>query len=116
MTKVFRVLIGYTEKMRRILQFSTFILILTMLLAPISEAFDHWDPPGLGHDTEFAVLAFVFCIALVLAVSNLVAMLRQIILLLRLPGALVPDEEALPSITPFRISYLAADLSPPLRI
>ena len=102
--------------MRRILQFSTFILILTVLLAPISEAFDRWDPPGLGHDTEFAVVAFVFCIVLVLLVSKLVAMRSQIILLLSLPGTLAPDEQAPPSITLFRITYLSAGLSPPLQI
>ncbi len=102
--------------MRRILQFSVFILILTVLLAPISEAVDRWDPPGLGHDTEFAVVAFVFCIALVLLVSKLVAMLRQIILLLQLPGSLPPDEQNFPSIIAFRISYLSAGPSPPLRI
>ena len=102
--------------MRRILQFSAFILILTVLVVPISEAFDRWDPPGLGHDTEFAVIAFVFCIALVLVVSKLVAMLSQIILLLPLPGALVPDKELGSSITSLHIGYLAAGLSPPLRI
>ena len=102
--------------MRRILQFSTLILILTVLLAPLSEAFDHWDPPGLGHDKEFAVVAFVFCIVLVLLVSKTVAMLSQIILLLALSDALVPDKAALPSITSFRISYLFVGLSPPLRI
>lgn len=106
----------YPKRMRRILQFSTVILILTVLIAPISEAFDHWDPPGLGHDTESAVVAFVFCIVLVLLVSKLVAMLSQIILLIPLPGAVVPDEEAIPSITSFRIGYLSAGLSPPLRI
>lgn len=101
--------------MRRILQFSTFILILTVLLAPISEAFDRWDPPGLGHDTEFAVVAFVFCMVLVLLVSKLVAMLNLIILLLPLPDALAPDKEALASTTAFHIDHLSTGLSPPLR-
>lgn len=102
--------------MRRILQFSTFILILTVLLAPISEAFDRWDPPGLGHDTEFAVVGFVFCMVLVLLVSKLIAMLSQSILLLSLPDALVPYKEVPSSTVLFHIDHLPADLSPPLRI
>ena len=102
--------------MRRILQFSTLVLILTVFLTPISEAFDRWDPAGLGHDTEFAVFAFVFSLTLVLIVSELIAVFRRIILLLRCPGSLLPDCDLSPSTIAFRIWYLFSDISPPLRI
>ncbi len=102
--------------MRRILQLSTLVLILTVSLAPISEIFDNWDPPGLRSDLEFHVIALVLCITLVLLVSKLVAVLEQTILLVPLPDALSPSEEETPLATAFRISYLSAGLSPPLRI
>ncbi len=102
--------------MRRILQFSTLVLILTVIVTPISEAFDHWDPPGLGHDTEFAVFAFVLSLVFVLLVSKLVASLRQIILLLPCLDQLFPNDEPSPSLVVLRISCLSPDTSPPLRI
>ncbi len=106
----------YAENMRRILQFSSAVLILTVFLAPISEAFDRWDPAGLGHDTEFAVFAFVFSMALVLLVSKLMAMLAQIILLLPFPGGLSRDEAPFHAIDFMLLACPPPDTSPPLRI
>ncbi|HUZ04651.1 MAG TPA: hypothetical protein VMU62_04790 [Acidobacteriaceae bacterium] len=102
--------------MRRILQLSTLVLILTVLITPISEAFDRWDPPGLGHDTEFAIFAFVFSLVLVLLVSQLTAMLRQIFLLLPFVNSSSSSNEPfLPTIF-FLTRYASPATSPPLRI
>ena len=101
--------------MRRILQFSTVVLILTVFITPISEAFDRWDPAGLGSDTEFAVFAFVFSLVLVLAVSQLIARLRQILLLPFLSVFLSCDELSLPAIF-LLIRYTSPATSPHLRI
>lgn len=102
--------------MQRILQLSTLVLILTVFITPVSEAFDHWDPPGLGHDTELAIFAFVFSLALVLIVSQLTAMLRQVLLLLPFTqSSASSDEAALPGI--FLLArYASPATSPPLRI
>lgn len=59
--------------MRRVLQFGTLLLLLVMLLAPLAEYFDSWDPPGISNDREFAAFALVFALCLVLAVCMLLA-------------------------------------------
>jgi hypothetical protein len=57
--------------MGRILRLSVTLLILTSLLAPVSEALDRWDPPGLGNDTEMGLFALVLVLCLVIVVSRL---------------------------------------------
>ena len=102
--------------MRRLLQLSTLILILTVIVAPISEALDRWDPPGLSHDTEFAVFAFVLCIALVLLVSQLVAMAKQTIPLTSEAVLYLRYTLHFPQTVMVRAGCLCTGLSPPLRI
>lgn len=102
--------------MRRLLQISTLLLIVTVVAAPISEAMDRWDPPGLGHDTEFALVAFVVCLALVLLVSRLLALRGAVLTLV--PALFVPccGEHSLS--LPFAgfVVPPVATSSPPLRI
>ena len=102
--------------MRRLLQLSTLVLILTVVLTPISEALDRWDTPGLSHDTEFAVFAFVLCIALVLLVSQLVAMARQVIPLVSEAVMYLRYTMHFPSMVALRVGCVCMGLSPPLRI
>lgn len=102
--------------MRRLLQLSTLILILTVILTPISEALDRWDPPGLSHDTEFALFAVVFCITLVLLVCHLIAMSKQPTKPLTFPVIYPLDNAHLPAQTPSRLTHLCTGPSPPLRI
>lgn len=59
--------------MRRLLQFGTFLLLITALLTPVVEFFDRWDPPGPSNDTEMAVFALCFALCLVLLVCRLIA-------------------------------------------
>ena len=102
--------------MRRLLQLSTLVLILTVILTPISEALDRWDPPGLSHDTEFAVFAFVLCITLVLLVSQLVAMARQDLPQVSEPVIYLRYTMHLPAMVALRAGCNCTGLSPPLRI
>ncbi len=60
---------------RRLLQFASLLFLLTMLLAPLAECFDAWDPPGLADDTEFAVFGFALILCLVLLVCRFIASL-----------------------------------------
>jgi hypothetical protein len=57
--------------MGRILRLSVTLLILTSVLAPVSEALDRWDAPGLGNDTEMGLFALVLVLCLVVVVSRL---------------------------------------------
>ena len=57
--------------MRRIFQIGTILLLLAVFLAPVFEFFDRWAAPGLGNDTEMAVLCFVLLLCLLLAASPL---------------------------------------------
>lgn len=59
--------------MRRIAQLGILLFLLVMLLAPVAEFFDSWDPAGLSNDTEFGVFALAFAVCLALAVCLLVA-------------------------------------------
>ncbi len=102
--------------MRRLLQLSTLVLILTVCLTPISEALDHWDPPGLNNDTEFALFAVVFCIALVLLVCQLTAMSREVTPPVSFPVTYPRYKNHLPANTPFLTTQLCTGPSPPLRI
>ena len=102
--------------MRRLLQLSTLLLMVTVVAAPISEAMDHWDPPGLGHDTEFALVALVICLALVVLVSRMLAVLGQAISLVAALMAPVFDETPRPAWTDPRGVLAFAAFSPPLRI
>ena len=104
------------KTMRRLLQFSTIALIVTLTAAPISEALDRWDPPGLGHDTEFALVALVICLALVVLVSRMLAMLGQAISLVAALMVPVFDETPRPAWTHARGMLAFAAFSPPLRI
>lgn len=65
--------LGYDRHMRRLLQIGTWLFLLVMFLAPLAECFDRWDAPGISSDTEFAVLALVFAMCLVLVVCLLIA-------------------------------------------
>ena len=102
--------------MRRLLQLSTLLLILTVVAAPISEALDRWDPPGLGHDTEFALVAFVLCLALVLLVSRLLALRGQIVSLVPALFVFSSGESSLSLVPGGFVIPPAAAASPPLRI
>lgn len=55
------------------------MLLLTAFLTPVFEFFDHWDPPGLGSDTEMAVFAFIFALCLVLIVCKMTAVFALLI-------------------------------------
>lgn len=53
-------------------------LLLGALLAPVLEAFDHWDSvPGLGSDTEFNVSAWAMTVGLGVVVALLVLRVRR---------------------------------------
>lgn len=49
------------------------MLLIAAFIVPLIEFFDHWDPPGLSNDTEYAVYALVFAICLVLLVCKLIS-------------------------------------------
>jgi hypothetical protein len=66
-------LLEYDRQMKRLLQVGTFLFLLATFLAPLTECFDRWDPPGISNDTEFAVFALMFALCLVLVVSKLIA-------------------------------------------
>jgi hypothetical protein len=102
--------------MRRLLQLSTLLLMVTVVAAPISEAMDRWDPPGLGHDTEFALVALVICLALVMLVSRMLAVLGQAISLVAALMAPAFDDRPGPSWSGQRGVLASAAFSPPLRI
>lgn len=63
----------YHEDVRRLLQLGTWLLLIITLVTPLSEWFDRWDAPGLSNDVEFAVLALIVSLCLVLLVSRLIA-------------------------------------------
>jgi hypothetical protein len=65
--------------MRRLLQVGTFLFLLATFLAPLTECFDRWDPPGISNDMEFAVFALIFALCLVLVVSKLISALALLI-------------------------------------
>lgn len=58
--------------MRRLLQFGAMMMLIGAFI-PLLEFFDHWDPPGLSNDTEYAVFAFILAISLVLLLCKLIA-------------------------------------------
>lgn len=102
--------------MRRLLQFSTLLLMVTVVAAPISEAMDRWDPPGLGHDTEFKLVCLAICLALVVLVSQLLAMSQQVIsLVAALVAPAIADDRVL-SVARRSVPASAAAYSPPLQI
>jgi hypothetical protein len=101
--------------MRRLLEVGTLLFVLVTFLAPLAECFDHWDPPGLNDDTEFAVFGLIFILCLVLLVSRLISVLAQSIYLVFSPLRQKPErwtifqvEECFELVPPL--------LSPPLRI
>jgi hypothetical protein len=107
---------GSLKEMRRLLQLSTLVLLVTLVAAPISEAMDRWDPPGLGHDTEFALVAFVVCLALVLLVSRLLALRGMALTLVAALFRACSSQVCLyVPLAGFRLSPSASS-SPPLRI
>ena len=59
--------------MRRIFQIGVSMLLLCVVIAPVLEFFDHWDKPGVGADTEFALFALVLLVCLLLAVCKLLS-------------------------------------------
>ncbi|GAC1357292.1 MAG: hypothetical protein NVSMB3_03860 [Acidobacteriaceae bacterium] len=61
--------------MRRLLQLGSFLLILTAFVTPVIEAFDRWDLPGIGNDTEMAVFCVIFVLCLVLLVYRVIGSL-----------------------------------------
>jgi hypothetical protein len=70
---------------RRLLQLATFFFLLVTLFAPLAECLDHWDPPGLSNDREFAVFALIFILCLVLLVSKLISALASLVSLISFP-------------------------------
>jgi hypothetical protein len=77
--------------MRLLLQFGTFLFVLSTILVPIAEFFDRWDAPGISNDTEFGFFAVVLVLCLVLLVSRLVAAFGHRIQLVAVPRVLEPD-------------------------
>jgi len=70
----------YNQEVKRLLQFSLFLLGLATLLAPLVEFFDRWDPPGPPmNDTELGVFAFILVLALILLVSKLMAIIDKLV-------------------------------------
>lgn len=107
---------AYNKRMRRLLQFGTFIMVLAAIVTPLSEAFDRWDAPGLSNDTEFGIFALVLFLVLVLLVSKLVALRSQIIVLTASPDVLALDEGGIPGNNFLLFSSFSPDTSPPLRV
>lgn len=101
--------------MRRLLQFGTFLFILTALLAPLAECFDRWDAPGLTDDTEFTLFALVFVLCLVLLISKLISVFAQLIHLVALPLD-KRSERLTPSRSEAFFGIIPSLSSPPLRI
>lgn len=103
------------KRVRRLLQFGAFLLIMATFLAPLAEFFDCWDAPGLNNDTEFGLFAFVLLLCLVLLVckliSSLTAMGHLVCLLYSPPRYRVP-------VGLLRIfsDAVNSSASPPLRI
>jgi hypothetical protein len=58
--------------MKRLLQFGTMILLVSVFV-PCIELFDRWDAPGLSNDTEYGVFEFIVILCLVLLVGRLSA-------------------------------------------
>lgn len=63
----------YIKRVLFLLRCMTMFLLITGLVSPIAELFDHWDPPGLGNDTEMPLFAFVLMLSLILLVCRLLA-------------------------------------------
>lgn len=61
--------------MRRLAQIALLLLFAAILLTPIAEYVDRWDPAGFSNDTEFAVFAFIFTLTFVLVLCVLLARL-----------------------------------------
>ncbi len=59
------------------LRVGTFVLLLSVFLAPTFELFDRWDAPGLCNDTEMAVFGLVLLLCLALAVWEIVSSLAD---------------------------------------
>ena len=68
-----------------------------MLLAPLAEFFDRWDPTGLANDTEFGIFALVLTLCLVLVVCTLLAARSLRTKLLLGPAMQAPPENQISS-------------------
>jgi hypothetical protein len=102
--------------MRRLLQFGTFFLVLVALFAPLAECFDHWDPPGVSNDTEFAVFALIFMLCLVLLVSKLISALASLVSLVPFPNLQPSEQPGVSGAHRTLAIFVPPFNSPPLRI
>jgi hypothetical protein len=100
----------------RLLQIGALLLTLATLLAPISEALDRWDPPGLGNDTEMGVFALILVLCLLLVVSRACSLLRQVVLLIASRGGLPGQHCSAAFASSFFGFGIVPEPSPPLRI
>jgi len=75
-----------------LLQLGTWLLLMVVLVAPLSEWFDRWDAPGLSNDVEFAIFSFIVTLCLVLLVSKLMASIAMQVELFSVRRLLEPDE------------------------
>src|SRR2546425_7170963 len=49
------------------------LVLLTCLVCPVLEMFDHWDPPlQTGYDTESALVILALCVGVVYALAKLI--------------------------------------------
>jgi hypothetical protein len=87
------------------------IVLLTILVCPLVEIFDHWDHAlETGNETEYALFTAALCIGL--AFPAMRAIVRFV--LLRFLGILVARDENAVLFVPLRSASLGSDtLSPP---
>jgi hypothetical protein len=105
----------YNQEVKRLLQFSLFLLGLATLLAPLVEFFDRWDPPGPPmNDTELDVFGFILVLALILLVSKLIAILDKLV---AIGTVFRPQSFSILAEPGLRLVFaVAPHSSPPLRI
>lgn len=101
--------------MRRLIRRVLFVLLIAAIMAPLVEAFDYWDTPGLTNDTEFQVAT----LAMVAGLFSVVAFLA-----IKAHRALSPhlklrpeeDDRSFTGTTPFQAFHGCSPPGVPLRI